>query len=210
MDEEVEKTMVPADYTNFFITSATVGGALIGLLFVAISLSPERTVLASAPLESRIVAGGTFTAMFNAFIISLGALLPHTNIGWFAIVLGTIGIINNLNQWRILLNPWPSWQNVLRRTWLIVLGLCLYITEFVCAIQLLFSPTNEAPVSYLGLSVLLIYCIALIRAWELLGVQRTGLLAWLNPLYEINKGDQEANSPQLDSHKGETPRHDMS
>jgi hypothetical protein len=56
------------------------------------------------------------TALFNAFFISLGALLPNTNIGWIALPLSIIGVANSVNQWRILLNPWPSWQNVLRRT----------------------------------------------------------------------------------------------
>jgi hypothetical protein len=193
--------MVPSDYTNFFTTAATTGGALIGLLFVAISLAPERTVLASAPLEARIVSAGTFTAMLNAFFISLGALLPRTNIGWFAIVWSIIAIVNSLTQARALLSPWPSWQNVLRRTWLTVLSLCLYIIELVCSIQLLFSPANETPVFYLGLSVLLIYAIALIRAWELLGVQRTGLMAWLNPLYDINKGDTEVSKQPSNEEK---------
>ena len=129
--------MVPSEYTNFFITAATSGGALIGLLFVAISLAPERTVQINAPIESRIVAGSTFTALLNAFFISLGGLLPHTNIGWFAITFSIIGVLNSLSQARTLLNPWPSWQNALRRTWLTVVSLYIYITEMVSAIQLL-------------------------------------------------------------------------
>jgi hypothetical protein len=193
--------MVPSDYTNFFITAATVGGGLIGLLFVAISLAPERTVLAKAPIESRVVAGSTFTALLNAFFISLGALLPQTNIGWFAISFSIVGIINSLSLGRTLLIPWPSWQNVLRRTWLTGISLFLYIIELVCSVQLLSSPTNETPVSYVALSVLVIYIIALIRAWELLGAQRTGLMAWLNPLYDINKGASEARTPQSDGEK---------
>jgi hypothetical protein len=193
--------MVPSEYTNFFVTAATSGGALIGLLFVAISLAPERIVLASAPIESRVVAASTFTALLNAFFISLGALLPNTNLGWFAISFGIIGIFDSLNQGRTLLIPWPSWQNVLRRTWLTGISLFLYIVELVCSIQLLSSPTNEAPVSYVALSVLVIYIITLIRAWELLGAQRTGLLSWLNPLYDINRGKSAASKPQSDGEK---------
>jgi hypothetical protein len=180
--------MVPSEYVNFFTTAATTGGALIGLLFVAISLAPERTVLASAPIASRVVAGSTFTALLNAFFISLGALLPNTNIGWFAISFSIIGIINSLSQGRTLLIPWPSWQNVLRRTWLTGISLFLYIVD-------------EAPVSYVALSVLVIYIIALIRAWELLGAQRTGLMAWLNPLYDINKGNSEVSTQPPDKEK---------
>lgn len=190
--------MVPSNYANFFTTAATSGGALIGLLFVAISLAPERTVLTSAPIKSRIVAGSTFTALLNAFFISLGALFPDSNIGWFALTFGIIGIFNSLNQGRILLHPWPSWQNVLRRTWLTVLSLCLYIIELVSSIQILVSPTNGSSIYHIALSVFLIYIIAVIRAWELLGAQRTGLLAWLNPLYDINKGDQDVNTPKPD------------
>jgi hypothetical protein len=179
--------MVPSEYTNFFTAAATSGGALIGLLFVAISLAPERTVLINAPIESRMVSGSAFTALVNAFFVSLGALFPDTNIGWFALTFGVVGIFNSLNQGRILLNPWPSWQNVLRRTWLTVLSLCLYLIEFVSSIQLLVSPTNGSAVYNIAFSVFIIYVVAVVRAWELLGAPRTGLLGWLNPLYEINK-----------------------
>jgi hypothetical protein len=194
--KRVCKAMVPSEYINFFITAATAGGALIGLLFVAISLAPERTVLFSAPIESRIVAGSTFTGLLNAFFISLVALFPRTNIGWFAIIWSVIGVVNSFSQGRALLSPWPSWQNAVRRTWLIILSLGLYIIELVCSIQLLFSPQNESSVFYLGLSLYLIYVIALVRAWELLGAQRTGWLAWLNPLYDFNKGDTNVNAQQ--------------
>jgi hypothetical protein len=30
--------------------------------------------------------------------------------------------------------------------------------------------------------------IGLVRAWELLGAPRQGLLAWVSPLYELNRG----------------------
>jgi hypothetical protein len=35
--------MVPTDFANFFLSTAGAGAALIGLLFVAISINPERT-----------------------------------------------------------------------------------------------------------------------------------------------------------------------
>ena len=43
--------MVPAIFTNFFIASAGAGGALIGLLFVAVSIAPENTIMEGAPVE---------------------------------------------------------------------------------------------------------------------------------------------------------------
>jgi hypothetical protein len=65
---------------------------------VAISLAPEQKVYAQAPVEARIVSSSTFIALFNAFFLSLGALLPHTNIAWFALSLGLMGMGNSLNQ----------------------------------------------------------------------------------------------------------------
>ena len=45
------------------------------------------------------------------------------------------------------------------------------------------------PDSFYGLTALLIavYGIALLRAWQLLGARRYGLLGWLSPLHESNE-----------------------
>ena len=59
--------MVPASFANFFLATAGAGGALIGLLFVAISISPERIFSEGAPRERQAVASGAFTALVNAF-----------------------------------------------------------------------------------------------------------------------------------------------
>src|SRR5579864_5423913 len=73
--------MVPPEFLNFFIASTSAGAALVGLLFVAVSIAPEQMVTRQAPLERQAVAGSAFTALINAFFISLVALIPHINIG---------------------------------------------------------------------------------------------------------------------------------
>jgi len=197
--------MVPAEYLNYFVTAAQVGGALIGLLFVAISLAPERTVGASAPVEARVVASSTFTALVNAFFISLAAVLPHWNIGTIVLPLSLLGLISSLRQGWIMLKPWPSWQDVLRRAWLTVVSLYFYVQELVVAVRLLMSPTHPNLVFALGVLLIGIYALALLRAWELLGVQRTSLLAWLSPLHEINKREPTVTTDQLDTQPGKAP-----
>src|SRR5690348_9920180 len=101
--EKVSKCMVPPIYLSFFVTAATAGGALIGLLFVAVSIAPHRTVQASAPIESRVISSSTFTALFNGFFISLGAVLPYLNIGVITLIVSLIGVINSLSQGWLLL-----------------------------------------------------------------------------------------------------------
>ena len=48
--------MIPPAFTNFFIASTSAGAALVGLLFVAISIAPEHTVMVGAPLARQAVA----------------------------------------------------------------------------------------------------------------------------------------------------------
>jgi hypothetical protein len=74
--------MVPDAFHDYFIASAGAAAALVGLLFVAVSIAPERTVTRSAPVERRTVALSAYTALLNAFFLSLVALLPQTNLGW--------------------------------------------------------------------------------------------------------------------------------
>ena len=84
--------MVPEAFHDYFVASTGAGAALVGLLFVAVSIAPERTVMSGAPVERQAVATSAYTALLNAFFLSLVALLPQTNLGWAALVLSLIGL----------------------------------------------------------------------------------------------------------------------
>ena len=186
--------MVPSEFKDFFTASTGAGAALIGLLFVVIAIAPERIVMGSAPTERRAVASSSFTALLNAFFISFGALLPQSNMGWFTLVMSTIGLINSLFLGLGELRRPPNWQAGIRRVVLILVSLVLYGFELYYAILLLRSPNNTDFVSTLATLVMGVYGLGIIRAWELLGASRFGLLRWFNPLYDINeKGPSETD-----------------
>jgi hypothetical protein len=90
------KGMVPPDFTVYFTTIATVEATLFGLIFVAISIAPERVAVTSAPLERQVKAFAAYNALLNPLIISLFALVPHQQIGFVILPLGLIGIIQTL------------------------------------------------------------------------------------------------------------------
>ena len=179
--------MVPSEFGNFFTASTGAGAALVGLLFVAIAVAPERFVMGGAPSERRAVASSSFTALVNAFFISFNALVPHSNIAWFTLVMAGIGFMNSIFLAFTALSKLPNWQTGIRRAVLILIGLVLYGFEFYFAVLLAISPNDAGPVVDLTTLVMSAYGLGIVRAWELLGASRFGFLRWLNPLYDLNE-----------------------
>jgi hypothetical protein len=79
--------VVPADFHDFFAAIAAVSGALIGLLFVAVSLAPERTVGGAATAVAKATAGLAVIAFTNTLVVSLLALIPGEHVGVAAVVM---------------------------------------------------------------------------------------------------------------------------
>ena len=179
--------MVPPEFANFFIASASAGAALVGLLFVAVSIMPEQIVTRRAPVERQAVAGSAFTALINAFFISLVALIPHLNVGSLIVPFICLCLVTTLIQaWQLLRLP-KGWQSFLRRAFLVVLSLGLYGLELLNALHLSSDPSQVGDLYGLIFVIVGVFALGLIRAWELLGVQRYGLFGWLNPLRDVNE-----------------------
>jgi hypothetical protein len=178
--------MVPEALNNFFLASAGIGASLVGLLFVAVSIAPEQTVQANAPIERQAMAASSFTALLNAFFISFGALIPAI-IGPMALTMSALGLINSFFLAWKLLKERERWQNVVRRIFLILVSFIIYGYESYIAILIIKKPDNAGNIYALAGLLLGVYGIGLTRAWQLLGARRFGLGGLLSPLRELDE-----------------------
>jgi hypothetical protein len=169
-------------YSSFFIASAGAAAALVGLLFVAIAVDPEKTVAQGASPQRRAAASSAFFALINAFFISLVALIPSSttsSFGGLVIVMSGLGILSTLSL---------SWSFVAQRAnraalrqgiVLLLASFILYGLQLFSAIYLLQTPRDTSSMNMALYVIVAIYGLAFTRAWELIGGQRFSLLGML-------------------------------
>lgn len=170
--------MVPADYHDFLVGSTQASAALIGLLFVAITLAPEKVFGEQADAGRQARALSAFTALANIFFISFATLIPDVQIGMVVVAVSAVSILQTLGL-LLLVRHWHA-QGVLWRSLFLFAGsLAIYGGELAVGAQLWADPGGRG--SLTGLLELLLgaYAIGLGRAWELLGAPRTGILTRL-------------------------------
>jgi hypothetical protein len=85
--------VTPAALHNFFIAAAGVAGALIGLLFVAVSVAHERLTAEGAEYAHQAKAAAALTSFTNALSIALLALVPGVQVGEASVIIGGIGLL---------------------------------------------------------------------------------------------------------------------
>jgi hypothetical protein len=191
--------MVPEAFHDYFFASAGAGAALVGLLFVALSIAPERTLMRGASIERQAVAFSGYTALLNAFFLSMTGLLPGANLGGAALVLSLLAFMDqSMMTWVILKHAEKRRLSITRQSALIVIGLFLYGIELYNAIYLLLFPTNTAFVSTLATVVLGLYALGMARAWQLLGTRSFRLASWLSPIHDTER------QPEAKANQGHT------
>jgi hypothetical protein len=175
-------------FANFFLASAGAGAALVGLLFVAVSVAPEQPFAPGSSPERRAVATAAFTALANAFFVSLGALIPTAGLGWFALAVGGSSIVSTLQLGAVLVRrPHVGRVSRVRSLTLVAASLIVFGWQVYTGDLLIHNEADIGAITTLAYLMLASHGIGLGRAWELLGAPRRGLLAWMSPLYELNR-----------------------
>jgi hypothetical protein len=166
-------------YGELFAAIAAAAAALTGLLFVAMSVAP-RTVLASGPLVIRQVrAAAALLSFVNALAVSLFGLVPDSNIGYPAVVMGLIGILFTAAAMRSVLSSRATGRQQLGQAGLFALLVLIFGTELVSGSAVIADPRGAGHVQVIGYALVTSLIVGIARAWELVGARETGMWASL-------------------------------
>jgi hypothetical protein len=153
--------VVPSSYIVYFAAVTGAAGALIGLLFVSVTLRPETVFGAGAPDRGRTLAAAAFTGLVNTFFLAMSALVPSVNLGYPAAVLAVSSLVSTSRLHGKIARS---------RTQLayLLLSTSAFSFQIVEGVYLIVQPRGNSGVENLAYIMIGSMAIALGRAWALL------------------------------------------
>lgn len=170
--------MVTSEFQPFFLASVGASAALIGLLFVSVSIAPERVFGEQSEPVRRAQALSAFTALTNVFFISLMSLIPQVTFGLVVAIISIPAMLQTLALLG-LARQWHSSGIIARGLFLFLASAALYSYEFALGTQLWRNPTSKDVLITVLLVLIGAYAVGLGRAWELLGAPRSYMISSL-------------------------------
>lgn len=191
--------VVPESIHDFFLASGSAAGALIGLLFVAVSVSSERLARAKPGAQfHRVRASAALTGFTNALAVSLFALVPGQKIGMAAAVVAIVGLAfvtaSLLSLIRLRQVRWGT-----LREGLFLVGLVVtFVVQLIEGVEVIIQPDNSGAVNTIAILVIVCFLIGIARAWELIGGPSIGIG---HEITAMVRGHQRGTDPR----DGESP-----
>jgi len=167
--------VVPLSFHDFFTGCATIAGALIGLLFVALSVTSESLSGENARTDHQVRAGAAFSALVNTMVIALFALLPTINLGTVALIVAAAG----LGTTAALIFAVAREDKRIGRgdLYMFLVLLVLYGLQLANAVQLQRAPHRVGLVANQGVLAIGFFLFGIARSWQLVGAREFGLIA---------------------------------
>ncbi len=182
--------MTPDNMHGFFEACAGVAGALIGLLFVAVSVTLDRLTAEGSEQIPRVQASAALSSFSNALVVSLFALLPGHGIGWTSLIVGALGITFVVASLLSVRRVHRSDLRRLRDATFLVGMLAMFVLEVQQGIKVIDNPHDSSAVQTIGVLVIVGFLIGIARSWELIGGPEIGLRSEVGAIVRHDdKGD---------------------
>jgi len=191
--------VISASYRDLLVAVASSAGALTGLLFVAMSVVTPRREAAQGPrIIQQVRAAAAMLSFSNALAVSLFGLVPSTNLGYPAAVLGVIGLLFTAASTRSIRSSPSTATQQRQQLSLMFLLLAIFGTQFGAGIALIASPGASAPADAVGYALVSSLIVGVSRAWEFVGDIDTGITASLAVLTGRRRGDSSVEESAED------------
>jgi hypothetical protein len=161
--------VVPRSLQEFFVATAGVAGALIGLLFVAISVAQDRLTSDNADPIHQVRASAALTAFTNALTISLFALIPETGIAWVAVSVGVVGVLFIAGSLVSLVRERQAHRAALRDATFLIGQLVVFGLQIRWGLRLVANGHDTDAAQSIAILVVVCFLLGISRSWELVG-----------------------------------------
>ncbi len=161
--------VVPESLADFFVATAGVAGALIGLLFVAISVAQDRLVSETADPVHQVRASAALTAFTNALTISLFALIPGVGISWAVVSVGIVGVLFVAGSLMSLLRERHAHRAALRDATFLIGQLVVFGLQIRYGLRLVANGHDTGAAQGIAILVVICFLLGIARSWELVG-----------------------------------------
>jgi hypothetical protein len=174
--------VITGAYREFFIAAAGATGALIGLLFVAVSVAPQRAVEEKTRLDFGSRASAALLLFTNVLTLSLVALVPNVTIGWWALAFAVGIFAFAAATARLIFDAGLSGRHREQSLTLVFALIGIAALETYGGIEQLGDTHGTRGLTTLDYLLIAELLVGIARAWQLIGLRDTGFVSSLRTL----------------------------